>query len=164
MEEENAATPFDVIVAAGIRVLSALSAGPDLVGKLWGLPALPDPLEFLAGGPSPMLDAITAARDGCYAQMRSPGGCWTVQSPGAAQKTVVFTDDDADDAMTRTGPIAELLERSFPTEPRLAARRRPLRVVVAGHALHFLAGVMERLRVLSEVEFRVGPRGLFCPP
>ncbi len=154
VEEENAATPFDVIVAAGIRVLSALSAGPDLVGKLWGLPALPDPLEFLAGGPSPMLDAITAASRWVLCPDEITRGLLDGTVTGAAQKTVVFTDDDADDAMR------ELVQsRSCWKDRSLLSpgwRREGARCAWSWRgSLHFLAGVMERLRVLSEVEFRV---------
>ena len=87
----------------------------------------------------------------------------------AAIATLVTDPDAASAATARLGAAAErhsmrsavrrvghLLERAFPARPAgLAASRRPLRVVVAGHDLKFFTGIEEHLRSLPGIELRI---------
>jgi glycosyltransferase involved in cell wall biosynthesis len=158
VEEENASTQYHIIVAAGTTLLSALCARPDYAARVWALAVdFPTALDLLSAGPSPALTNIVAAARWIICPNEMIRGLLDACLPGAAQKTVVARigiDDDVGD-ITRSGQIDELVERSFPSAPRLAVQGRPMRVVVAGHALHFLSAVMDHFRALPEVELRV---------
>jgi glycosyltransferase involved in cell wall biosynthesis len=145
-------------MAAGITLLRALCARPDYAARVWALAVdFPTALDILSGGPSPALTDIAAAARWIICPNEVTRGLLDACIPGAAQKTAVArigTDDD-EDATTRDGQIGELVDRSFPSAPRLAVQGRPMRVVVAGHALHFLSAVMDHIRALPEVEMRI---------
>jgi glycosyltransferase involved in cell wall biosynthesis len=158
VKQENASTHYHAIVAAGITLLGALCAQPDYAARVWALAVdFPTPLELLTGGPSPALIDIAAAARWIICPNEMTRGLLDVCIPKAAQKTVVarIGIDDDEDGTPTDGQIGELVNRSFPSVPRLAVQGRPMRVVVAGHALHFLSAVMDHIRALPEVELRV---------
>lgn len=84
--------------------------------------------------------------------VREPG----VHAEAAARTARVAQRFRLDAAVAR---MRAHLARAFPVAPGLAgpvaARGRPLRVLVAGHDLKFLTRVIEHLRDLAEVEVRV---------
>ena len=76
-------------------------------------------------------------------------------APSAAGRTVVV-----DTAAGRGHPrleeaVREIGRRVRPEDGGLSRGGRPLRVVVAGHALHFLAAVIEHLQASPDVDLRV---------
>lgn len=75
--------------------------------------------------------------------------------PGAAGRTVVL-----DVAASPTAPgvvpgLDDVRRRVRPEDGGLWREGRPLRVVVAGHALHFLAAVIDHLEASPDVDLRV---------
>jgi glycosyltransferase involved in cell wall biosynthesis len=56
---------------------------------------------------------------------------------------------------TAAAHVRVLLERAFPSAPALAARDRPLRVVVASHDLKFFNPILAQMRAMPELEVRV---------
>jgi glycosyltransferase involved in cell wall biosynthesis len=158
LEQENASTPYHVIVAAGITLLGALCARPDYAGRIWALAVeFPTALDLLSGGPRPAVTDIAAAARWIICPNEITRGLLDACVPGAAYKTVVahIGIDEDEDGSTRDGQIGELADRSFPSVPRLAVQGRPMRVVVAGHDFKFLSAVMDHIRAMPEVELRV---------
>ena len=154
----NADTPYQVIVAAGIPTLAALCARPECAGRIWALVVDLPELALLTSGPDQALIEIAAAARWILCPDEVTRGLLDACVPEAARKTVVArigVDDVDDDGRTRDRVLGDLLERSCPSVPQLAMRGRPLRVVVAGHTLHFLSGVIDHFRALPEVELRV---------
>ena len=114
---------------------------------------LPPDLELLAAVPAAVTRAAELARwVVCPAERVR---CLVGAGVGpAVRRTVVLplgmqADDDGLDAA-----LGALLDRTFPASP-WPGRLRPLRVVVAGHALHFLDAIIEWLRGLDGVELRL---------
>jgi glycosyltransferase involved in cell wall biosynthesis len=156
LAERGSGRRSDIVVVAGSDLLAAAAALPELAGRLWVAAVdLPADLELLAAVPPAVVDAAEHARWVVCPSERVRGlvdaGLGT-----AVKRTVVLplgtpaepADGDLDAA------VANLLERTFPATP-WPSRERRLRVVVAGHALHFLDAVTEWLRGIDDVELRV---------
>ncbi len=150
---EDARDRADVVVVAGLPLLAATAAAPQaLSGRVWAVPTgLPSRLELLGAVPPALADVAPAAR-WVLCPDEETRSLLDAGVPASAKRTVVLPlqpgGDGLDDAVRR------LLDRTFAPAP-WAARTRPLRVVVAGHALHFLAAVTEWLGGLPDVELRI---------
>jgi glycosyltransferase involved in cell wall biosynthesis len=146
----------DLVVAAGPDRLAAAAVVPGLSGRLWAVAVgLPPDAELLAAVPDAVVDAAEHARWLICPSERVRGLVGAALG-AAVRRSVVLPlgapsvngDGDLDAA------LVALLDRTFPAKP-WPGRARPLRVVVAGHALHFLAAITEWLRGVDDVELRV---------
>jgi glycosyltransferase involved in cell wall biosynthesis len=148
---EDARERADVVVA-GLLVVAAAAAERALAGRVWVvLDRLPPPLELLRAAP-PEVAAVAAAVRWVVCADETARGLVDFRVTDAAKRTVVLPLDAPGAPLDAA--VRGLLDRTFPAAP-WARRPRPLRVAVAGHALHFLAAVTEWLRGLHDVELRI---------
>lgn len=75
--------------------------------------------------------------------------------PSAAGRTVVVDTASERAHGLAQDAVREIGRRIGPEDGGLSREGRPLRVVVAGHALHFLAAVMQHLEASPDVDLRV---------
>jgi glycosyltransferase involved in cell wall biosynthesis len=147
----------DLVVVGGTDLLAASSAEDRLAGRLWAVAArLPSDLELLAAIPPAIADAAGRARWVVCPSERTRGLIDT-GVPAAAKRSVVLPLDPAGGEPGADGldaAVSALLDRTFPAAP-WQERNTALRVVVAGHALHFLDAVTQWLRGLPDVELRI---------
>ena len=139
----------DLVTAPG----GLAAAGP----RTWVLPgALPSDAAWRDGEVDDATrEALGAARWVLCAD-ESSRALLEAEAPDAARRTAVLDAADPAPALRR------LVERTFPTHPALAGRPTPLKVVVAGHDLGFIAGIVEYLRSLREVEVRIDHVAVFA--
>ena len=144
-------------VDADVELVAAADALSAAGSRSWVLPtALPPDRALRAGDVAEdALAGIGAAR---WVLCRDEAGRALLESavPDAARRTAVLDPADPDPTLHR------LVERTFPTHPALAGRTQPLKVVVAGHDLGFIAGIVEYLRSLREVEVRIDHVAVFA--
>lgn len=142
----------DVVVVAGLPLLAAVAVESSLAGRVWAVTgALPPPLELLRGVP-PAVAAVAAVARWVLCPDETTRGLVDFAVADAAKRSAVLPLESA--ASTLDASVRDLLDRTFPALP-WPRRSRPLRIAVAGHALHFLTAVTEWLRGLSGVELRV---------
>jgi glycosyltransferase involved in cell wall biosynthesis len=140
------------VVAAGLPVVAAAAAERAVAGRIWAvLDRLPPPLELLRAAP-PEVASVAAAVRWIVCADETTRGLVDFQAADAAKRTVVLPLETP--GPTLDAAVRGLLDRTFPAAP-WARRSRPLRVGVAGHALHFLAAVTDWLRGLADVELRI---------
>ncbi|HYJ74299.1 MAG TPA: glycosyltransferase [Kineosporiaceae bacterium] len=153
--EDDSERPRDIVVAASTDLPAAATA-PGLAGRLW-LPAvgLPSDLELLVAAPAALVDAAPLAR-WVLCPSERVRGLVDAGLAAVAKRTVVLPlgTEDEPGAGDLDAAVAALLDRTFPATP-WPGRTRPLRVVVAGHALHFLDAITEWLRGVDDVELRI---------
>jgi glycosyltransferase involved in cell wall biosynthesis len=156
--DEHLRMPFDAVIAADLQVVARLAEASSLRGRLWPLITEVSPLELVTGLGSPELAAIAAAARFILCPDEPTRSLVDANAGSGARRTVVVPIEqlsaDPDDTPLRQA-LTNLLQRAQPSEPALASSGRPLRVVIAGHALHFLDPLMEYLAELPEVELRV---------
>ena len=158
IHDEHLRMPFDAVVAADLQVLARLTEAGSVRGLLWPLMTEVSPLELVTGLGSRVLNPIaTDARFVLCPDELTRSLVDATTRAGAGRTVVVPLEDPSvhqDDA--RLGPaLTSLLRRANPSEPALATAGRPLRIVVAGHALHFLDPLLEYFASLPEVELRL---------
>jgi glycosyltransferase involved in cell wall biosynthesis len=161
VSEHDAKERCDIVVVG--RDLMATAAGaPFLAGRLWAVATdLPSEIELLAAVPPAVADVAGVAR-WVICPTERIRGLVDAGVRAAARRTVVLpldpagasSEDGDGEVSALTGAVSALLDRTFPAAP-WPARSQPLRVVVAGHALHFLEAVTEWLQGLPDVELRV---------
>jgi len=141
----------DLVLCADTAAAGLLAADPACAGRL-GLVVTAAPAD-LARDAALLLpvDVVEASRSILCAD-ETIRGLVDVLVPGAAGRAVVVggrAGSGADGA-------ARLGARVRPPDGGLSAvHGRPLRVVVAGHALHFLTAVTEHLSAAPDVELRI---------
>jgi glycosyltransferase involved in cell wall biosynthesis len=160
IEGEHARAPFDAVVAADRALLAALAANVSFTGRLWPLMlTLPAPLQLATGTGLDSFGLVATASKFILCPDELTRGMLDATVPGAAHRTVVVSLGDSADGEDAADSLGEalvaLLRRAMPSVPALAARGRALRIVVAGHALHFLASVVDFLGSLPEVDLRI---------
>ena len=151
----------DIVVVGGSTLLAEAAALPEVAGRLWvaAVDVRAD-LDLLAAVPPALVDAAEQAR-WVVCPSERVRGLVDAGLGAAVKRTVVLplgvpagpaaADLDSADLDSALGA---LLDRTFPAAP-WPPRERPLRVVVAGHALHFLDAITEWLRGVDGVELRV---------
>ena len=158
IHDEHLRMPFDAVIAADLKVVARLAEADSFRGRLWPLITEMSPLELVTGVGSPELAATAAAARFVLCPDELTRSLVDVNAGSGARRTVVIPIEDLstdpDDTVLRQA-LAGLLQRAHPSEPTLATSGRPLRTVIAGHALHFLDPVLEYLSELPEVELRV---------
>jgi glycosyltransferase involved in cell wall biosynthesis len=154
LAEHDAGHRADIVVVGGPDQLAVAATTPGLAGRLWVVAVdLPSDLELLAAVPSAVVDAGQLAR-WVVCPTERVRGLVDAGLGAAVKRTVVLPlGTPASAAADLDAAVAALLDRTFPSTP-WPERPRPLRVVVAGHALHFLDAVTEWLRGVDGVELR----------
>ena len=156
IEEEHTRAPFDAVLAADRAVLGGLAANASFAGRLWPLMlALPAQLQLVTGAGLDGFDGVATASKFILCPDELTRGMLDATVPQAAHRTVVVPLSDSGPAGLLGEALTSLLRRAMPSIPALAVNGETLRVVVAGHALHFLTGVIDYLRSLPEVELRI---------
>jgi glycosyltransferase involved in cell wall biosynthesis len=153
---DDAAERNDIIAVSGSELLAAATTVPELAGRLWAVAVgLPSDLELLAAVPPAVVDAARLARWVVCPSERTRS-LIDAGAGSAAKRTVVLPLDSSGEpeAGVLDAAVSALLDRTFPAAP-WGDRPRPLRVVIAGHALHFLEAVTEWLRGLPDVQLRI---------
>lgn len=143
----------DLVVVAAPD-LPARAAGIErFQGRLWLLATgLPAPLELLVAPPEVVTAAASAAR-WVVSPDETTRGLLEVGVQETAKRSVVLPVAAGSEVLLVA--VRALLDRTFPRHDGLEGRARPLRVVVAGHALHFLEAVLEDWRGNPGIELRV---------
>ncbi|RKS71471.1 glycosyltransferase involved in cell wall biosynthesis [Motilibacter peucedani] len=119
-------------------------------GRLWLLASdLPGPLELLAAPPGHVAAAAAHARWVVSPDERTRG-LLDAGVPDAAKRGVVLPWDAPAEVLQTA--VEALLARSFPAHQGAGGRRK---LVVAGHALHFLDALLEDWRSDPALEVRV---------
>jgi len=157
--EEDGREPADVVALGGTGLLAEAARAAQLEGRVWAVASgLPPDAELLRAVPGPIAGVAEVARWVICSHERTRG-LVDARIEAVAKRTAVLPLEPAGDARACDPAVLDaatalLLDRTFPAAP-WPSRPRPLRVVVAGHALHFLEAVTQWLRGLPEVELRI---------
>ena len=152
IQDEHLRTPFDAIVAADLELLAQLAGVESIRGRLWPLITEVSPLRLLTGLSQPAIEHIAAAARFVLCPDELTRSLVDATAGGAARRTVVVPLED-NDALDQA--LTSLIQRAKPSAPALTTAGRPLRTVIAGHALHFLDPIVEYLGALPDVELRL---------
>ena len=151
-EAAHAAEPLDLVLVGGADLLAAARSAL-LADRLWAVALdLPPALELLVAPPPSLVRAASVAR-WVLTPDETTRGLLDSAVPDAARRSAVLPVTGRPEALAAA--LGVLLDRTFPDHPALAGRATPLRVVVAGHALHFLEAVLQDWRSQPGIELRV---------
>lgn len=143
----------DLVLVSGAALLTAAAASTQLSGRLWVLATeLPAPVSMVAAAPAHIEAVAPSARWVLVPDERSRG-LLDAAAPAVAKRSAVLPVHGAPEQLATA--LGRLLERSFPDHAPISVRERPLRLVVAGHALHFLEAMLEDWRSDPGIELRV---------
>ncbi|RZS90198.1 glycosyltransferase involved in cell wall biosynthesis [Motilibacter rhizosphaerae] len=142
--------PADIVLA-GERQLPEVQQEGLWDGRIWAVAdGSASPLDLLLSTP-PSIAAAAGSSRWVVAPDETTRGLLDAGCADVAKRSVVLPWREPD---ALRPALAELLARTFPQHQALLGRDRPLKVVVAGHALHFLDGVLQDWRNDSGIELR----------
>jgi len=142
---------YDVVLVSDPVTACRLSASAHHASRLWLLSsAFPTVEDLLVGRLPAELAAAAAAARWVICPDETVRGALDRWVPDVARRTAVYPTGETDVGLRK------LLERSFPIAPAVRAlASEGLKVVIAGHDLGFITGIVEYLRLLTGVEVRV---------